>query len=284
MKNKGEPVVIPTPDGARLVGQLVGAPHAGTAVVLHGATGVPAGYYAAFAAWLAATHDASVLTYDYRDFGASATKADSVRTSRATMREWGVVDQSAALDWVCGRFPNARVWAVGHSLGGMCVPFHAQAARIERLVAVASGPAHWRLQPWRFLPQVVLLWWLLGPAATWLLGYMPGRRLGLGTDVPGGVYWQWRRWCTSAGFYRRDWDSALPAPDLQRFRGKLTLVAIADDVMIPPACVRALAEFYPAAQVEHRIIEPHSIGAKGIGHVRAFHPRNAAAWPPLFQV
>jgi predicted alpha/beta hydrolase len=39
------------------------------AVVLHAATGVPAGYYRAFVDWLALAHGAAVLACDYRDWG-----------------------------------------------------------------------------------------------------------------------------------------------------------------------------------------------------------------------
>ena len=59
-------------EGALLRGRLVrprGTPRA--ALVLHGATGAPARYYRGFAEWAAAERDMAVLTYDYRDFGAS---------------------------------------------------------------------------------------------------------------------------------------------------------------------------------------------------------------------
>ena len=64
-------------------------------LVLHGATGVPARYYRAFATW-AARQGIGVLTYDYRDFGASRRRP--MRESRATMADWGVADQMAAPD------------------------------------------------------------------------------------------------------------------------------------------------------------------------------------------
>lgn len=62
-------------------------------LVLHGATGVPQRYYSAFANW-AASRGVGVLTYDYRDFGASQTRP--VKQSRATFADWAIHDQAAA--------------------------------------------------------------------------------------------------------------------------------------------------------------------------------------------
>lgn len=271
---------IATPDGARLAGRLfLGAEKPELAVVIHAATGVPQGYYEKFAAWLAAEKRAAVLTYDYSDYGLSAT--GSVRASKATMAQWGVRDQSAALDHLIALHPDLPVWVVGHSLGGMYVPFHAQAERVERVIAVASGPAYWLKHPLAYMPQVVAFWFMLGPIATKLLGYLPGKALGLGADLPREVYWQWRRWCVSPTFNRVDWGKALPVPDLSRVKAEVKLVGVADDPMIPPHRVRKLAEFYPAAKISHLVVEPRAVGARSIGHLKLFAERNASAWPLL---
>jgi predicted alpha/beta hydrolase len=273
--------VIATRDGESLAGRLwLPAAEPIRAIALHPAVGVAQDYYARFAAWLAEEHQAAVLTYDYRDFGASAARP--LRSSTATMALWGAVDQDAALDALCERFPGLPVWIVGHSHGGMYVPFHAQAERVERIVTVASGLPHWSKHPLSYMPQVLLFWWLIGPAATAILGYLPGKALGLGADLPRDVYWQWRRWCLSQGYYRSDWGKALPVPDLSRVTCAVTLVGIADDQMMPPSRVRELATSYPAARVTHRVIAPAEIGAKAIGHLRLFSDRNAKAWPLLF--
>jgi predicted alpha/beta hydrolase len=276
-----EPVAITTRDGEPLVGRLFlpdGNPV--RAIVLHPAVGAVQDFYARFAAWLATEHRAAVLTYDYRDFGASATRP--LRQSRASMAIWGAIDQDAALDALCARFPALPVWVVGHSHGGMYVPFHAQAERVERIVTIAAGLPYWLKHPASYMPAVLAFWWLIGPAATALLGYLPGRAIGLGADLPPEVYWQWRRWCLKPGYYRADWGRALPVPDLTRVTCDVTLVALADDPMMPPERVRALATSYPAARVTHQVIAPSDICVPAIGHMRLFSERNAAAWPLVF--
>lgn len=275
-----EPVTIHA-EGARLQGYLY-APETPPqrAIVLHPATGVPQSYYARFARWLTTAYGAAVLTYDYRDMGESAT--GPLKDARSDMADWGIKDQSAALDMLIARYPALPVWVIGHSLGGMFASWHDRADRVERVVAVAAGPAYFLKHPARFLPLVLLFWLVLGPVTTWLFGYTPGKHSGIGADLPPRVFWQWRRWCMSRTFHQPEWGRAMPVPDFTRFKGEVTLVGIADDVMIPPPRVRLLARYYPAAAgIEYREIAPKSVGAAGIGHLRIFSERCKAAWPQI---
>jgi len=276
-----EPVTIAA-SGANLAGQLYtpGDAQPRLAIAIHPATGVAQSYYAKFARWLAADRQAAILTYDYRDMGLSAR--GPMKHSRASMSDWGVRDQSAALDLLCERYPSLPVWVIGHSLGGMCVPWHAKADRIQRLVAVASGKPHFTRHPLHFVPAVMLFWFVLGPLTTWLFGYLPGKFSGIGADLPANAFWQWRRWCLSRDFHRVDWGSAMPMPDLTRMTGEVTLTAISDDVMMTPDSVRRLAEYYPAAtRIEFREITPGGAGLKTIGHLRIFSESCRAAWPAI---
>ncbi|MEM8823644.1 MAG: alpha/beta fold hydrolase, partial [Pseudomonadota bacterium] len=127
-------VEIPT-EGALLRGQLIRPDGPIRAVaVLHGATGVPARFYGAFARWLAEI-GVACLTYDYRDFGWSG----SPRGSPATMTDWGVRDQQAARDYATEAMPGTPVWVIGHSLGGMMLSYQTGLDRIDRVICVAAG-------------------------------------------------------------------------------------------------------------------------------------------------
>lgn len=275
------PVTIPTPDGRDLAGRLFGPAGASpeVAIVLHGATGVPRDYYAKFAGWLADHRRAAVLIYDYRDCGHSAR--GPMRAARASMADWAVIDQAAALDLLSDRFPDLALEVMGHSLGGMGLPFHERAGRVRRMTTVATGPSHWTRHPAHFIGKAWAFWFLLGPVATLALGYMPGRVLGQSADLPAAAFWQWRRWCTTRGFYRADWGRGLPQPDLTRMTGAVRLISIEDDPMIPPAVVRDHAAFFPAATVTHETIPVAAAGVSAIGHLRVFSERCRGAWPIL---
>ncbi len=249
------------------------------AIVLHAATGVPVAYYRSFVEWLADALQASVLVYEYRDTGGSLKRP--LREVATTMSDWGLFDQSAALALAASTYPDLPLRVIGHSLGGHWLAFHEDIDRVDRVVAVASGPAHWLTHPLARMPAVASLWWLLGPAATFALGYTPGRALGLGADLPAGVFWQWRRWCLTEGYSQKDWGVRLPKPRLDKARFDLHLVGVADDWMIPPHVVWRLAEFYPNARVSRALVDPSSLNLPEIGHLAIFRERNRAAWPLL---
>jgi len=249
-----------------------------SAIVIHSAVGVPHNHYRHFATW-AAGRGHLCLTYDYRDFGASASVHP--RRSSATMADWGVHDQAAALALIRAEAGGAPVRVIGHSLGGFMMPFHEEMAGVEKITTVASGPAYWCNHPWHYMPAVIAFWFAVGPPATALAGYLPGRAIGLGADLPAGVYWQWRRWCTSKAFYIRDVGTALPEPDFQRFAGPMKRIAIEDDVMIPPSAVAQLDRFYPAARIERMTLSPRAYGLSRIGHLGPFAERNTAVWETI---
>jgi predicted alpha/beta hydrolase len=273
-----EDVRIATADGRFLAGRLhrpSGEPR--LAVVLHGGAGFPARFYQDFAAWFARTHHAAFLTYDYRDFGWSLD--GPLAKSDATLSDWGIKDQSAALNFLLDRFPDLPVRVLGHSLGGQWLAFHEGVGRIDRAVVIASGPGYWRDHPWPMLPKVVVFWWLLGPLAARLTGHMPGEALGLGADIPAGVYWEWRRLCLRRDYHRSEWGQAYPQPRLEAAKFELTIVPIADDALIAPHMVRKLPAFYPHAQVGETLLSPDQLGLKSIGHGGAFLARNNSCWP-----
>ncbi len=277
----GTSISIFCADGRELAGHIFEPAQPELVVVIHSATGVPQGYYKAFAQWLCTDRNAAVLTYDYRDTGASSI--GPIRKATSTMGQWGVEDQGAALDYVCERYADLPVEVIGHSLGGLFLAFHANAHRVKRMTAVASGPAYWTQHPLKYIAQVIVFWFLVGPLVTRLAGYMPGRLLGMGADLPADVYWQWRKWCISRGFQSVDWGAALPLPKLERVTCDIRIVAIEDDVMIPPSVTQQLARFYPDANICNEVINPSEVGLKSIGHLRVFSQRCSAAWPLVFQ-
>ncbi|MGL4636501.1 MAG: alpha/beta hydrolase family protein [Beijerinckiaceae bacterium] len=279
VENHQTPVVFQTEDAFHLKGNIYGeASNARMAVVIHAATSVPAGYYSHFARWLAETHNAVVLIYDYRDFGAS--KARPVKQATSRMSDWGILDQEAALAFMLRRFGHLPLRVIGHSLGAHWLAFHRSIDRVDRVVAVAAGPNYWRDNALSFWPRLIWFWGIGGPAATTVLGYLPAW-VGLGSDLPAGVYWQWRKWCRSPEFSIPEWGTTLPMPDTAKASFHLTLMPIADDIMIPPKMARRLAAFYPEATIHEDLITPAEQGLKSVGHLRIFSPRCKAFWPRI---
>lgn len=249
-------------------------------VVIHPATGIIQHYYESFARWLAHEHDAAVLTYDYHDFGLNR-RGKPIQSSRVSMADWGIIDQDAALTFACKTHADLPVWVIGHSLGGLMLRWHKQRARVERFITVAAGPINIKDHPAYFQPAARWHWYLAGPLLTACLGYLPGKLSGLGAELPARVYWQWRRWCTTTGFYAGEIGNTIPAPPTPVLMTALTAIAIADDAMVPPVAVKRIDTLYKGVEIEHKVLKPSDYGLSKVGHYRAFSKRSAAMWPAI---
>lgn len=263
-------ITLQAPDGVSLTGDLVlppGPPCA--AVVIAPAMGVRRRYYAAFARFLARRHQLASLTIDYRGIGDS--RGAALRRTRASLTDWGELDLAAATDELARRFGGLPLRFVGHSVGGQLMGFVPDAP-FERALFVGSQSGHWRHWDGARRAGMALLWHAVIPASTFALGYLPGRALGGGEDVPGGVARQWARWGRHPdylGVSAREREGAW----FGAWRGTLRTYAIADDAYAPERAVRALAEMYSGAAREVRVIAPRDIGARAIGHFGFFRER-----------
>lgn len=246
--------------------------------VLNAATAVRQRFYRPFAEWLAG-QGIACLTYDYRDFGAS--QRGSMRASRATMLDWGIHDAQAARDTARAQFPGTPLWVIGHSLGGMLTSFQRDLDQIDRVIAVASGFVHVSEHPWPYQALARFFWQAGGPVGTKLAGYLPGKMMGFGPDLPAQVYWQWRALCTRRDFAgTMEWKD-LPPEHLTGLRSPMKLVAVADDVMVPPHAVWRLMERHREAHKTQKTLRPEEYGLQKIGHVGVFDAANKACWEDI---
>lgn len=267
-------------EGARLAATLfrpAGTPRA--AVVIHGATGVPAGFYRGFAEWLAAARGMAVLSYDYRDFAASAS--GPARQSRAGMADWSLRDPTAALAHLAAQFPEAPLWVIGHSLGGLWLHHQPGIGRVARIVTLGSGLTHVTDHPAHYRWRARLFWSAPVAGLARAAGYLPGRALRFGPDLPLQVYLDWRRWCLTRGWVSEGPDDAAFPPRPAQLRAQMRIIAVADDALVPPAAVWRLMGCYPEAVKRQKLLRPGDFGLHRIGHLEAFHRKNAVLWPAI---
>ncbi len=260
-------------------------PPAGAAravAVVSSAAGVPRGYYRAFAEWMAGRGYA-VLTYDYR--GIAGSRRGPLRQERATMRDWAVLDMSAALAaaQARGATQGLPLLLVGHSFGGNAIAFARGVERADALLTVASQLGEPRLYPGvhGLAAQVFFRAWL--PTVVPLFGRLPGWALGPGAQpLPAGVALEWARWGLTRG-----WAYADPAMRAHRSASALTVPVhlwdVSDDLTYaPPAAVDALASQFRNAAVQRHSLKPSDVGVRRIGHFGPFRREpGARLWQRL---
>jgi predicted alpha/beta hydrolase len=260
---------------------LAGAEDAADWLLVGSATAVPRGFYRRFAQ-AAQARGLHVLTLDYRGIGGSAPP--SLRGFMPDYADWGRQDLAAGLAHASAR---GRTWLVGHSYGGHAIGMLPRPEQLQGAYVYAGGAGWHGYMPKSEQRKVWLLWNLLGPVATTVLGYQPLKALGIGEDIPVSVYRQWKRWCSFPRYFFDDPQ----AEALTRGFARITLPIVAanalDDWWALPASRDAFFAGYVNAPVERVDLDPQGLGlastAGGIGHMGYFRPAvGAVLWPKLF--
>lgn len=208
------------------------------------AMGMPARHYLPLAQALAVAGVAVVL-HEWRGIGSSDRRAG--RDCNWGYRQLLQDDLPAGMAAVRQRWPQARCWLGGHSLGGQLGLLYASLHPHDfaGVVLVASGAPYWR----RFRHG-----WLIGAAyalAPWLaalVGHLPGRRIGFGGNEARGVIADWARSGRSGRY-----AVAGMTQDFERLLAALQLPVLAlrlqQDWLGPPASLAwLLGKLGPAAR------------------------------------
>ena len=275
-----ERISIPVSAGGALAGTLrmPADGSARAAVVIHPATAVAERLYTGFSEYLA-ENGYAVLTYDYRGTGASGSPKAN-RTIR--MRDWMMHDVPAAAGWMAERFPDLPHLAVGHSIGGHAMALDNGTERLLGFVAIASHAGVTRtIEDPKERLRVGLVLRVLGPLTGRLLGAVPGRRMGLGEDMPGAAMLEWSRWSRRPNYFFDD-PSMQAAERAARVTSEVLSIGFSDDLWATPGQINAIYSRLPNASLERRTYTPDDAGLPAIGHM-GFFRRGAKdkLWPEV---
>jgi predicted alpha/beta hydrolase len=283
-------ITVPAKDGYPLGATLFlprGAKH--HAVLISSATATPRKIYRGFAGYLA-RRGFAVLTYDYRGVGGSRQKSvegynrpKSLKGFKASMSDWATLDATAAVSWMRERYQALPLSYVGHSFGGQAFGLLPNNTDVGRALLVASQAGYWKLMasPERYRVYAALNF-VLAPL-THLLGYAPGR-VGLGEDLPKGVFQQWTQWVMSPRYLFT--DPSLPGlSNFGKYQGAMRAIYMSDDPWATRPAVELLCSGFSAITPDIMQVTPSDVGADKIGHFGFFRPehrdtlwRGAAEW------
>jgi len=283
-------ITLPATDGYPLAATLFlprGAKR--HAVLISSATAVPRKIYRHFAAYLA-HRGCAVLTYDYRGIGGSRQKAvmgynqpKPLTGFKASMTDWAALDMTAAVGWMRERYRDLPLGYVGHSFGGQALGLLQNNTEVSRALLIAAQAGYWKLMtaPERYRVYVMLN--LVGMPITWLLGYAPGK-MGLGEDLPKGVFLQWVDWVMSPHYLFDDRTLAGLA-NFPKYQGAMRAVCLSDDPWATRPAVELLCSGFTSIKPEILDVTPADAGVGRIGHFGFFRPehratlwRGAAEW------
>ena len=225
------------------------------------AMGVPARHYLPLAEALAA-HGVAVVLHEWRGIGSSSRRA-SRRCDwgyRALLQD----DLPAALAVVRARWPQARRWVGGHSLGGQLGLLHASGhpGAYAGALLVASGAPYWRCFRWRW---VVGAAYLSAPLLAAACGYLPGRRIGFGGNEARALIADWARSGRSGRYAAAGCDDDFEQP-MAALQLPLLGLRLQHDWLVPSASLDWLLGKLPLAPATRQVIDAVELGAERADH------------------
>lgn len=276
------PVRVRTGDGVHIGGTLFragGERGFRTAVVLAPALGVRQDFYRPFARYLS-ERGLTVLTFDYRGTGASRPSG-SLRELDDDLLDWALRDVREVLRWVRGEIEPERTGWVGHSMGVPLLGLSGAGKELDAVLAVAAPHAHWRLWSGRDRLRMWAYWHLLFPLTTNVVGYFPGRALGLGADLPPAVALQWARWARHPDYLVDDAGQPLRA-GFEKVTCPVRAYSSDQDRLAPPVAVEALMQFFTRAEIRHTVLRDREVGERAYGHLDFFREEaSQTLWPEM---
>lgn len=248
----------------------------GPLVLISAATGVPRGFYHAFARQLIVKGSRAVLTYDYRGMPGSPRAPEF--TSRINMRDWGHRDMPAAMGRLDAVAPGHKMVGIGQSYGGQALGLSGMPERFERYCMIASLSGYWRntSTPWKVLLRLNLIGVpiasMLGSTASWM---------GIGEPIPASVLRDWTRWCNHHEYFFDD-PTVNARSRYAMVRMPILSVGMSDDPWGTPAAINGLMKHYVNADVEQIWLSPQDAGGQKIGHLGFFRSRfTETLWPGI---
>ncbi len=278
MKAQERPLRFEASDGYELGGSLFEAAEPTGAVLLAGATGVPARFYRPFARWLAEHRNLTCLTFDFR--GIATSLHGPLSTSKARLQDWGQLDLPAALDTL-GAHAKGPTYLVGHSAGGQLVGLMPNVHQLKRIVQVAGSSGYFgNLSPRMHLTARLLMQAYL-PVSTRVVGYGACKILGWGEDLPTEVARQWTKWCASPGYVENAFGDTVHSHAYGEIKAPILNLSFVDDTIATAANIEDLLRLFPSAPIERRHFGADDVQGRAIGHIGFFRSGNKDLWPEV---
>lgn len=228
--------------------------------------GLPAKFYSKLADYLS-SQGIAVLTFDFRGIGGSRPK--SLRGFHASLDDWAELDIGGALNALRARFPALAIGAITHSISALLIGAATSASHVSRLVAFGPHAGYWRDYRPRYRWLLFAMWHWFMPLVTKIVGFFPGRSLGMAEDLPREFAMEWG--------HRRSPSLEADAPDAarrctllkkyQQLRCQTLVLSMTDDAFAPPPAASRFVAAYPNLTVTHKTFTPDELHVRRLGHL-----------------
>lgn len=242
-------------------------------LIVAGGIGVPQRFYRRFAKFAAAA-GFSTLTLDYRGIGLSAPT--NLRGVKINCLDWAQLDLAAAVDFLSREY--LPLYMMGHSFGGQAFGLLPNHDKVAKFYTFGTGAGWHGWMPRNERLKVLGMWHVLAPLLTQWKGYWPWSLLGMGEDLPMGVYEQWKQWCRYPHYFLDDPTMQREVSEFDRVHTQIMAANSIDDRWAPPVSRDAFMVGYKNAAMQTFDINPARFGLKNVGHMGYFRSNAQPLW------
>ena len=270
-------ILLDTPLGYKIVvTEFLPKTEVKACVLITSATGVKQTSYYKFAQFLS-DNGYALYTSDYGGIGES--KTSSLKTFDTSASHWATNDTETLLMWIKKTYPDKKLYAIGHSIGGQLLGITPSNHILDGILLVASQTGYWKMWSGIQKYSMFLLWYLLMPLSIKIKGYFPGKLLGSSEDLPKSMALQWRSWCMSPNYL---FDKVADAHQLyQQVSCPMYSISAEDDKFAPKNVVDWISHRYSNATLTRVHLMPQELGLKSIGHFGYFRSSKRVVWEKL---
>lgn len=245
-------------------------------IILASATGVPQGFYRRFSEYMT-QYGYQVLTFDYRGVGKSAP--EHLKGFEMSYLDWGKFDLAGAIEYFSDE--QHPLFVVGHSYGGQALGLTPNHSKVTAMYCLGTGAGWHGYMPFKERMKVQVIWNIVFPPIVAFTGYLPWSKLNMGSDLPKGVYQQWRKWCKNPTYFFADPEQAELKDLYAQVKTPIYAVAALDDDWALPSSRHAFMQHYQNAEMHYIDIDANSFGLKQIGHMGYFRQGSEAIWDQI---
>lgn len=246
-------------------------------LIVAGATGVPQFYYKAFAQF-AASLGFETLTLDYRGIGLS--KPASLKGFKMAYLDWARLDLASAVEYF--HTEALPLYMVGHSFGGHAFGVLPNHSKVAKFYTFGTGAGWHGWMPPAEQLKVHIMWKIIGPLLVKWKGYLAWSKLGMGEDLPVGVFREWKHWCQFPRYFFDDPEALHIQAQFKTVTTPIMAANSVDDLWAMPASRDAFMSGYPSGIWQGVDIVPAELGLDGIGHMGYFRRNAQALWQNAF--
>ena len=272
------PTTYNATDGYELKGRHYKSTATKGIIIIASATGVPQGFYQKFAQFAVDNHY-DVVTFDYRGIGESAPH--SLRGFDMDYRDWASKDLHAVVDTASET--GLPIFLIGHSYGGHALGLIDNHHKITAAYFFGAGAGWHGWMPLLERVRVTIMWNLIAPIITRIKGYLGWSALGMGEDLPLGVYKQWKRWCRFPNYFFDDPNYPEMKQRFAKVKVPIEATTATDDKWAMPSSRDAFMQHYNNADLAKVDIDPSKSGMNTIGHMGYFRSSSSMLWTDVIE-